>query len=208
MFHVMSLHTSLVQLHSGGWRRALFLSRSPQAPEKKNRCGGRLCALVLRAPSLFRSPRSAASLIYFRSALRASFLGSRSASVDMFDRYTIERIHLARMVTYLPIRAAQKPVKNAPTYLSPAPNGHQRISVNGLFATDGLFAAKRCFRRSAPTSPPSSTPLPAHEKELVTSFPTLCGRPPAPTGTAGSVHLRPLLFADNARFRFSRVFMV
>jgi hypothetical protein len=45
MFHVMSLHTSLVQLHSGGWRRALFLSRSPQAPEKKNRCGGRLCAL-------------------------------------------------------------------------------------------------------------------------------------------------------------------
>ena len=82
------------------------------------------------------------------------------------------------------------------------------LSVNGLFQADGLLEAKRCFRRSAPTSPPSSTPLSAHEKELVTSFPTLCGRPPAPTGTAGSVHLRPELFAERRLPWCSRVFMV
>ena len=154
MFHVMSLHTSLVQLHSGGWRRALFLSRSPQAPEKKNRCGGRLCALSCFARAVTVSPRSAASLIYFRSALRASFLGSRSASVDMFDRYTIEPLHLARMVTYLPIRAAKKTLKSAPTYLSPAPNGRVRVPYPAGSRGPGVLCVVTEIGRRGTRRPP------------------------------------------------------
>ena len=82
------------------------------------------------------------------------------------------------------------------------------LSVGALFEADGLFQANQFFRRSAPTSHPPSTPLPAHEKELVTLIPTLGGRPPAPMGTAGSVHLRPEFFAKRRLPWFLRVLMV
>ena len=137
MFHVMSLHHSF-NFHSGGAGH----SRSPQAPEKID--AGRLCALVLRVPSLFR--RGLPSLTHlFISALSCVRPSSDlAASVDMFDRYIIEPLHLARIVTYLPIPGAQKPVKSAPTYLSPAPNGRVRVPYPAGSRGPGSLAHARC----------------------------------------------------------------
>jgi hypothetical protein len=120
------IHHSFNFIQVAGAEHSFFLARRRRRKKKIDAAADFALFLVFFARAVTVSPRSAASLIYFRSALRASFLGSRSASVDMFDRYTIEPLHLARMVTYLPIRAAKKTLKSAPTYLSPAPNGRVR----------------------------------------------------------------------------------
>ena len=82
------------------------------------------------------------------------------------------------------------------------------LSVGSPFANSRRFAAQQCFRsRVRPHVRPASRPT-AHGKELVMAFPTVCGRPPAPTGTAGSVHLRPEFCAERRLPWCSRVFMM
>ena len=142
--HVISLHHFQLDSHVV---RATN-SRSPQAPEKSD--VARLCLRSFFARAVSDSPRTALTCISFRLSLPACVLAVGSSrrgcvhgrtsirSVTAGERsldyvqplHLIKPLHLTRIVTYLPIRAAQKPVKSAPNcaymYLSPAPNGHQR----------------------------------------------------------------------------------